>query len=42
MRKCHVRFCSGVRGREAPPYRDLGSELLFVQRLDILFGFVSK
>jgi len=24
---CHVRFCSGGRGREAPPYRNLGGSL---------------
>ena len=24
-RKCHVRFCSGGRGREAPAYHNLGA-----------------
>jgi hypothetical protein len=31
-RKCHVRFCSRGRGREAPPYRNLGGALLAASR----------
>ena len=31
-RKFHAPFCSGGRGREAPPYRNLGRSTLICSR----------